>query len=100
MGWGDCGKDDRGRNIGYVWEATCDHPGCSRKIDRGLSYACEGMHGFVEWGCDQYFCSAHMHLVEDPDGQAISLCHQCCDKIEFDDDDKIIDTKENIKYGG
>ena len=37
MGWGDCGTDVNGRPIGYLYESTCDHPGCNKKIDRGLS---------------------------------------------------------------
>lgn len=46
MGWGDCGADTEGRPIGYVFEATCDHQGCSEAIDRGLSYVCgRHMHG-------------------------------------------------------
>lgn len=45
MGWGNCGRDSKGRPIGYLHAATCDHPGCDAKIDRGLSYACGQMHG-------------------------------------------------------
>lgn len=38
--------------IGYAWEATCDHPGCEKQIDRGLAYACGGMHGNEALGGD------------------------------------------------
>jgi hypothetical protein len=48
MGWGNCGFDKQGRPIGYVHEAYCDHPGCNKKIDRGLSYVCGTMHGEIE----------------------------------------------------
>src|SRR5690242_1453939 len=68
MGWGDCGTDSKGRPIGYVHEATCDHPGCEEKIDRGLAYACGGMHGTGEGGCEGYFCYKHLYHVEDPLG--------------------------------
>jgi hypothetical protein len=72
MGWGNCGSDSKGRPIGYVHAATCDHPGCTKKIDRGLAYACGGMHGpgaylggddDVDWqdvSCEGYFCEEHM----------------------------------------
>ena len=59
MGWGNCGTDSQGRPIGYVFEATCDHPGCDAKIDRGLSYACGDMHGETEVSCEKYFCDKH-----------------------------------------
>jgi len=56
MGWAFCGEDSQGREIGYAIAATCDHPGCNERIDRGLSYACGGEHGVTEWSCERYFC--------------------------------------------
>lgn len=65
MGWANCGEDSKGRPIGYAHEATCDHPGCTAKIDRGLSYACGGMHGDCGGqACEGYFCQEHLHLVD------------------------------------
>lgn len=65
MGWADCGTDSNGRPIGYAFEATCDHPGCDAKINRGLSYACGGMHGDLGGqACEGYFCSEHLTLVD------------------------------------
>jgi len=69
MGWADCGRDERGRRIGYAFAARCDQPGCYRRIDRGLSFVCGGMHGGAGKGCGGYFCSAHL------DGDAI--CRAC-----------------------
>lgn len=63
MGWGFCGKDKNGRKIGYEISAICDHDGCNKNIDRGLSYACGGMHGEDEIGCEKYFCQDHMSNV-------------------------------------
>jgi hypothetical protein len=79
MGWSSCGEDDRGRPIGYGHEGTCDHPGCEAKIDRGLSYACGGMHGHSEWSCDAYFCGEHLWFVNAPDELDITngLCAVC-----------------------
>jgi len=45
MGWAHCGHDSKGRSIGYGVRAICDHPGCKADIDRGLDFACGGMHG-------------------------------------------------------
>ncbi len=79
MGWGDCGTDSKGRPIGYVHEATCDHPGCEEQIDRGLAHACGGMHGTSEGDCEGYFCGKHLYSVEDPEQRLHSaqLCEAC-----------------------
>jgi len=74
MGWSDCGTDEEGRPIGYVHVAVCDHPGCYMPIDRGLSYACGGMHGFNEHDCDKYFCSEHLFCAD-----TCYLCRECYD---------------------
>lgn len=100
MGWADCGDDSRGRPIGYAFSATCDHPGCKAKIDRGLAHACGGMHGNEALGgdpdadwtanfppCDQYFCGEHLRSVnlEHEDGQercAPYMCDKCASELE------------------
>lgn len=82
MGWGDCGTDSEGRNIGYVWEAICDHEGCETEIDRGLGYACGGMHGEDEHSCEKYFCGEHLRYAELPDGECVQLCHECYKLLE------------------
>lgn len=64
MGWANCGADSKGRPIGYAHAATCDGPGCAAVIDRGLSYACGGMHGEDPNGaCEGYFCPKHLTAV-------------------------------------
>lgn len=77
MGWGHCGHDKQGREIGYSITATCDHQGCERQIDRGLSYACGGMHGDTEYGCEKYFCSDHREKVITDGDQFYNICNQC-----------------------
>lgn len=72
MGWGHCGTDDDGREIGYCIEATCDEPGCSKRIDRGLAYVCGSMHGGGEYGCGKYFCYKHLMM-----GAPEQLCPEC-----------------------
>lgn len=90
MGWSDCGNDSQGRPIGYAFEATCDHPECNAEIDRGLSYACGGMHGEVAVSngqggdfyptCEKYFCPEHLVMLEaDFDGHVTlrGVCMAC-----------------------
>ncbi len=79
MGWSNCGKDSMGRPIGYAHGATCDHPGCTRKIHRGLAYICGGdMHGDTDRGCERYFCEEHLTYtrVLDDDTWA-PVCAEC-----------------------
>jgi len=82
MGWGYCGKDSKGRDIGYTIPATCDHPGCNEKIDRGLSYVCGRMHGDDEYSCEKYFCEKHRsnYLITDQD-EIYQVCSTCRDEL-------------------
>lgn len=90
MGWANCGTDSKGRPIGYAHEATCDHPGCTEKIDRGLGYACGGWHGdgSPPGSCEGYFCERHSFVVErkvDTDDhmpRCVSVCGPCREKGE------------------
>lgn len=97
MGWGDCGEDSQGRNIGYVWSAVCDHTGCDEKIDRGLAYVCGSMHGDDEYSCEKYFCHEHkQNCIDTQDGDCMSLCDDCFDKVKkngWDEEDEV--WKEN-----
>jgi hypothetical protein len=80
MGWGNCGTDSRGRGIGYYFPARCDEKGCHRRIDRGLDYACGGMHGEDEVSCEGYFCEEHrQHEVLQPSGRGrtVRVCRSC-----------------------
>ena len=95
MGWANCGTDSEGRPIGYAFEAVCDHPGCERKIDRGLGYACGDMHGGDEYSCEKYFCEQHLCIVQTPDGRYISLCGECYDLLEIDDELTITGAKDD-----
>lgn len=64
------------RDIGYGVPAICDHPGCGKAIDRGLSYVCGGMGG-GQYGCGLFFCEEHLYygIVDASE----SLCERCCD---------------------
>lgn len=73
MGWA-CGIVN-GREVGYAVEATCDHPGCTKKIDRGLAYVCGNDHGGGEHGCGNYFCEEHRDYV------GVQLCITCADSL-------------------
>jgi hypothetical protein len=78
MGWADCGTDSTGRPIGYAHSATCDHSGCTKEIDRGLSYACGDMHGQNEADCEGYFCEQHrVYESLTYGGKLVQLCIEC-----------------------
>lgn len=63
MGWAVGFDDNWQRDIGYGVPATCDHPQCSARIDRGLSYVCGGEPYGGEKGCGLYFCGKHLSGV-------------------------------------
>ncbi|UTC28296.1 hypothetical protein GURKE_02650 [Brevundimonas phage vB_BpoS-Gurke] len=82
MGWANCGEDSKGRSIGYAHAAKCDHEGCKAAIDRGLSYACGGMHGEGET-CEGYFCGAHMTTRHLPgEGHWAHVCMACAAQLD------------------
>jgi hypothetical protein len=99
MGWANCGEDSAGRPIGYAFAATCDHPGCDKEIDRGLAYACGGMHGEgclggeddIDWeasypSCEKYFCYEHLRWLNfTADVSTPQYCFACADKWEAQD---------------
>lgn len=85
MGWGNCGTDSKGRPIGYVFAATCDHPGCKAKIDRGLAYVCGIMHGQDEWSCERYFCSEHKRFPNVETDCQGAVCFECAAIIEAEE---------------
>ena len=79
MGW-SLGHDARwgkfGRDIGYGVPAVCDHPSCTKSIDRGLSYVC-GTHPYGgDYGCGLFFCGEHLHF-EERDDELPQLCERC-----------------------
>lgn len=73
MGWARGILDSR--EIGYSVEATCEHPfGCTKGIDRGLAYACGGVHGTAEGGCTRYVCIDHQYPSPDGAGHVCAGC--------------------------
>ena len=80
MSWGS-GINSAGRSVGYLIEAKCDHPGCHEEIDRGVSFACGGMHDEDEYSCDKYFCEEHRsNYVALCENQRPGYCVQVCDE--------------------
>src|SRR5581483_5191352 len=79
------------RDIGYGVPAFCDHPKCSKRIDRGLSYICGGEPYGGEHGCGLFFCGEHL-LVGGPRQQ----CERCAnDQPPFE---ATPDTREWIEW--
>ncbi len=80
MGGGVCGVDSAGRQIGYLFEGTCDHPGCPITINRGLAHACGDTHGVGANYCEGYFCYNHMEFGVP--GVIYQLCVKCAEALE------------------
>jgi len=77
MGW-SIGYDPRWkRDIGYGVPAICDHPGCKKKIDRGLGYVCGGAPYGGDQGCGLYFCEKHLWYSIDAGQNPCQVCRQC-----------------------
>ena len=74
MGWSIGYDENWQRDIGYGVPATCDHPGCNAKIDRGLAHVCANQEPYGgEDGCGLYFC--HAHLIG-------GMCERCTAKTD------------------
>ena len=101
MSWANCGRDSSGRKIGYAHEAVCDAEGCGVKIDRGLDYACGGMHGDDELSCELYFCSKHKENLVIALGVVQCVCDTCVKQLHesgdyyFDKDEDLTREKTN-----
>lgn len=76
MGWSSGYDRKWKRDIGYGVPATCDHPGCGAKIDRGLGYVCGGQPYGGDFGCGLYFCPKHKKTAGDRRDNA-PLCARC-----------------------
>ena len=78
MGWCIGFDSTWKRDIGYEVTAMCDHPGCTKEIDRGLSYVCGSEPYGGEHGCGLYFCGAHLWYRK-PRGadRSVQNCKRC-----------------------
>jgi hypothetical protein len=75
MGWSIGYDENWQRDIGYGVPATCDHPGCGAKIDRGLDYVCGSEPYGGECGCGLYFCTKHLEWGSER--RPVQLCQRC-----------------------
>ncbi|MGQ5267715.1 hypothetical protein [Xanthomonas arboricola] len=64
------------RDVGYGVPATCDHPGCTAEIDRGLGHICGGEPDGGTHGCGLFFCAEHRQFSTSRRGNA-ELCIAC-----------------------
>lgn len=76
--------EDWNRDVGYGVPAICDHPGCNKEIDRGLSYVCGGEPYGGQLGCGLYFCEQHLESAEYVTGTESTtftamVCQRCAD---------------------
>ena len=78
MGWSIGFDSNWNRDIGYGVPATCDHPKCSKRIDRGLSYVCGSEPYGGEFGCGLFFCEEHfIYRTPHSSNYAVQLCPRC-----------------------
>jgi hypothetical protein len=70
-----------GRDQGYGVPATCDHPGCTADIDRGMGYACGGD---PTENCGLFFCAEHRRHDVYPEAEwtdqnrhQFGVCERC-----------------------
>ncbi|MYM32544.1 hypothetical protein GTP58_29850 [Duganella sp. CY15W] len=59
MGWSIGYDENHQRDIGYGVPAYCDHLGCDKEIDRGVSHLC-GFNSDTGEGCGLHFCGDHL----------------------------------------
>jgi hypothetical protein len=80
MGWSIGFDYNWNRDVGYGVPCFCDHPGCTEKIDRGLSYVCGGDVYGGEKGCGLFFCEEHRGAYDKRicgKVETIELCYRC-----------------------
>lgn len=76
MGWSIGFDMNWKRDIGYEVPGYCDHPGCMKEINRGLSYVCGGEPYGGEHGCGLFFCEEHRQYAGARRDNA-QLCLRC-----------------------
>jgi len=77
MSWAIGFDNTWNRDIGYGVPAWCDHPDCTIKIDRGLSYVCGGEPYGGDDGCGLYFCMSHLYAGDESN----QICGRCLDGL-------------------
>lgn len=99
MGWSIGHDHNWNRDIGYGVPATCDHPGCGTRIDRGLSYVCGGEPYGGEKGCGLFFCSEHlMFRTKHNSFQGPQRCERCVEEDESDPFEPTPDVPEWLQW--
>lgn len=78
MSWSVGYDENWMRDVGYGVPATCDHPGCGKRIDRGLSHVCGGDMFGGERGCGLFFCAGHLSYGLDG-GPCVQVCERCAE---------------------
>ena len=67
-----------GKNVGYAVRAKCEHPGCGKRIDRGLAYKCGNDIGSGIGFCNGFFCYEHLCYL----GRGgVQVCQSCANDV-------------------
>lgn len=80
MGWMLGYDENWKRDVGYDVPAYCDHPGCTKEIERGLSYVCGSQPYGGDTGCGLYFCNDHLFTkkLSREIFPYVGVCSCCC----------------------
>lgn len=63
-----------GKHVGYAVRAKCEHPGCEKRIDRGMAYKCGNDIGSGVGFCNGFFCSDHLYFLGRAGAQVCQTC--------------------------
>jgi len=67
-----------GKHVGYAVNAMCEHPGCKKRINRGLAYKCGNDIGSGDGFCNGFFCREHLYYL----GRGgVQVCQSCANDV-------------------
>ena len=97
MYWAIGYDENWNRDIGFDVPGTCDHPGCSAAINRGMDHVCGGEPYGGDSNCGLYFCKDHLEMKVVAAGEEpVPVCAQCSSgKEPFE---PTTDTEEWLTY--
>lgn len=76
MGWEMAFDTTNNRDTVSDVPATCDSPGCGKKIDRGLAYVCGHEPHGGDHGCGLFFCEDHQ-FIAGKKRDYVQICKRC-----------------------
>ncbi len=65
------------RNIGYEVPCHCDHPGCDKIINRGMSYSSDIENSKTNCDAGIFLCEEHMIHISEEECDNYKDCSHC-----------------------